>query len=66
MKNFNENDTTALMKPVFTFEEAFSGYPEIMETIQNQGFERPSPIQVQLKANLIYCNKFLAELRIVH
>ena len=46
VKNFNENDTAALMKPVFTFEEAFSRYPEIMETIKNQGFERPSPIQV--------------------
>jgi len=36
------------MNPVTTFEEAYSDYPDIMETIRNQGFEKPSPIQCQI------------------
>jgi ATP-dependent RNA helicase DDX43 len=48
VKNFNEADTSALMRPVVRFEEAYSGYPEIMQTISKQGFERPSPIQCQM------------------
>lgn len=33
--------------PVLTFEQAFQHYPEILEEIRKQGFERPSPIQSQ-------------------
>ncbi|TSK22713.1 putative ATP-dependent RNA helicase DDX43 [Bagarius yarrelli] len=33
--------------PVYTFEEAFAGYPEIMENIVKVGFQKPTPIQSQ-------------------
>ena len=35
VKNFNPEDKTPLMNPVTTFEEAYSDYPDIMETIRN-------------------------------
>ncbi|XP_051174916.1 probable ATP-dependent RNA helicase DDX43 [Leptopilina boulardi] len=33
--------------PVTTFEQAFQEYPDILEEIYKQGFEKPSPIQAQ-------------------
>jgi len=48
VKNFNEADPTPIMNPVTTFEEAFTEYPDILQTVRNQGFERPSPIQAQM------------------
>lgn len=33
--------------PVTNFEQAFHNFPEILEEIRKQGFERPSPIQSQ-------------------
>ncbi|XP_070555807.1 probable ATP-dependent RNA helicase DDX43 [Ptychodera flava] len=36
-----------LPNPVTTFEEAFQHYPEILEEIEKQGFENPTPIQAQ-------------------
>ncbi|XP_076237977.1 putative ATP-dependent RNA helicase DDX43 [Calliopsis andreniformis] len=33
--------------PIETFEQAFEGYPEILEEIRKQGFIKPSPIQCQ-------------------
>lgn len=33
--------------PVITFDQAFQHFPEILEEIRKQGFERPSPIQSQ-------------------
>ncbi|XP_053358502.1 probable ATP-dependent RNA helicase DDX43 isoform X2 [Clarias gariepinus] len=33
--------------PVYTFEEAFACYPEIMENIIRVGFQKPTPIQSQ-------------------
>ncbi|KAG8224027.1 hypothetical protein J437_LFUL001104 [Ladona fulva] len=33
--------------PVKTFEQCFEPFPEIMNEIQKQGFEKPSPIQCQ-------------------
>lgn len=33
--------------PVTTFEQAFHPHPEILQTVRNQGFSKPSPIQSQ-------------------
>ncbi|KAH8280836.1 hypothetical protein KR054_000673 [Drosophila jambulina] len=33
--------------PVWTFEQCFAEYPELLGEIQKQGFEKPSPIQSQ-------------------
>lgn len=33
--------------PVETFEQCFSDYPDMLEEIRKQGFEKPSPIQCQ-------------------
>ena len=45
--NFNSASSDPLMNPVCTFNQAFEPYPEILNTIEQQGFERPSPIQAQ-------------------
>lgn len=34
-------------KPIATFEHAFRAYPEIMEVVERQKFQRPSPVQCQ-------------------
>ena len=47
VKNFNEDDKTPLMHPVETFQEAFHNFPDILKTIEKQGFASPSPIQSQ-------------------
>ena len=47
VNNFQEDDDTAIMKPVTTFHEAFHEFPEVLATIQKQGFQFPSPIQSQ-------------------
>ena len=47
VKNFNEEDKTPLMHPVETFNEAFHNFPDILKTIEKQGFASPSPIQSQ-------------------
>jgi len=47
VRNFNEDDTSPFMKPVSTFEEAFHNFPDILATINKQGFKTPSPIQSQ-------------------
>eukprot|EP00795_Rhopilema_esculentum_P007439 gene7439-13201_t len=36
-----------IKNPVLTFENAFHNYPEILDTIYNQNFTTPSPIQCQ-------------------
>ena len=36
------------LNPVLTFEQAFAHYPEILEQIYKQGFEKPSPVQVRI------------------
>lgn len=33
--------------PVQTFRQAFEQYPDILKEIENQGFQKPSPIQCQ-------------------
>ena len=45
--NFNKDSKEPLLNPVGAFYHAFEPYPEIMSTIERQGFERPSPIQAQ-------------------
>ena len=47
VNNFQEDDDTAIMKPVTTFHEAFHEFPEVLATIKKQGFQFPSPIQSQ-------------------
>jgi len=47
VRNFNEDDKTPLMHPVETFREAFHNFPDILKTIEKQGFASPSPIQSQ-------------------
>lgn len=42
-----DNNQTAIPNPVMHFYQAFSNYPEILEEIRKQGFNRPSPIQCQ-------------------
>lgn len=37
----------AIPNPITSFEHAFEHYPEILEEIKKQGFEKPSPIQCQ-------------------
>ncbi|KAF7710396.1 hypothetical protein HF521_009268 [Silurus meridionalis] len=37
----------AIPNPVYTFEEAFAHFPEIMENIVRVGFQKPTPIQSQ-------------------
>lgn len=34
-------------KPVFTFEQAFHCFPEVLSEVMKQKFEKPSPIQCQ-------------------
>ena len=46
MRNFSPEDTSPILHPVETFEEAFHEYPGILESIEKQAFVRPSPIQV--------------------
>lgn len=45
--NFKEESTAAILNPVTTFAHSFGRYPDIMKTINAQGFSRPSPIQAQ-------------------
>merc|ERR1719500_2176672 len=47
VRNFNEDDQSPFMKPVATFTEAFHNFPDILATINKQGFSTPSPIQSQ-------------------
>lgn len=47
VSNFDEKSTSPLLNPCATFHHAFHQYPDIMETINRQGFFKPSPIQAQ-------------------
>ena len=48
VNNFDENSSSKILNPVNAFEQAFFNYPEIMLTINKQGFFKPSPIQGDL------------------
>lgn len=41
-------DPRRIMNPVLTFEQAFQHYPKILESIYEQRFEKPSPVQSQV------------------
>ena len=56
VKNLNEDDPAPLMRPVETFDEAFHNFPEILATIERQGFASPSPIQAQAWPYLVGFN----------
>lgn len=43
----DKSSTEPLPNPVMTFQQAFGIYPEILQEIDNQGFENPTPIQSQ-------------------
>jgi len=47
VKNFKEDDNSPILKPITTFEEAFHEFPDVLATINKQGFQFPSPIQSQ-------------------
>lgn len=47
VKHIDENCTEPIPKPVLKFSHAFEDYPEILEEIQKQKFETPSPVQCQ-------------------
>ena len=47
VKNFSEDDNSPIMKPITTFVEAFHEFPDVLATINKQGFKFPSPIQSQ-------------------
>ncbi|KAL4236271.1 putative ATP-dependent RNA helicase ddx43 [Mactra antiquata] len=47
VKNLSKDEDTWVPNPVRTFEDAFEHYPEILDTIYNQKFSRPTPIQCQ-------------------
>merc|ERR1719510_367586 len=47
VRNFDPESTDALLNPAPAFYHCFEIFPEIMATINKQGFEKPSPIQAQ-------------------
>lgn len=47
VKYIDENNVKPIPKPVLKFSHAFKDYPEILEEIQKQKFETPSPVQCQ-------------------
>ncbi len=48
VSNFDEKSEAPLLKPCLEFRHAFEpNFPDIMATIEQQGFQRPSPIQAQ-------------------
>lgn len=42
-----DSGSETIPKPVFTFEQAFHCFPEVLNEIKKQKFEKPSPIQCQ-------------------
>jgi len=47
VKYIDDNNIKPIPKPVLKFSHAFGDYPEILEEIQKQKFEIPSPVQCQ-------------------
>lgn len=47
IKYIEENNVNPIPKPVMKFSHAFEDYPDILEEIQKQKFETPSPVQCQ-------------------
>lgn len=44
---FSENVSADIPNPVLSFDDCFADYPDLMEEIKKQGFQKPSPIQCQ-------------------
>lgn len=47
IKYISGNNVKSIPKPVLTFSHAFQDYPDILQEIQKQKFETPSPVQCQ-------------------
>lgn len=47
VKYLDENNVKPIPKPILQFSHAFEDYPEILNEIQKQKFEVPSPVQCQ-------------------
>jgi len=47
VRNFDPNSSEPLLNPCPAFYHCFEDYPDIMRTINKQGFAKPSPIQAQ-------------------
>lgn len=47
VSHYKEDDSRTIPNPALNFSQAFSHYPEILEAVQNQKFNEPSPIQSQ-------------------
>ncbi|KAK3089089.1 hypothetical protein FSP39_000647 [Pinctada imbricata] len=47
VNDLSKEGNRRIPNPVRTFEQAFQHYPEILDTIYNQKFTKPSPIQAQ-------------------
>merc|ERR1719361_2351617 len=47
VRNFDPNSTDPLLNPCPAFYHCYENYPDIMATINKQGFSKPSPIQAQ-------------------
>ncbi len=45
--NFDESSSAPILKPTPKFYHSFECFPDVLRTIEHQGFERPSPIQAQ-------------------
>jgi len=45
--NFHEDSKNPILNPVMSFHQAFHPFPDILATIEKQGFSKPSPIQSQ-------------------
>ena len=45
--NFDEKSDAPILNPAPDFYHCFEGFPDVMKTIQKQGFKKPSPIQAQ-------------------
>ncbi|XP_013776933.1 probable ATP-dependent RNA helicase DDX43 [Limulus polyphemus] len=47
VSKLDENDNRPIPNPVWKFEQGFEHFPEILDEINKQGFEHPSPVQCQ-------------------
>jgi len=48
IESFDPANDMPFLKPTPSFHSAFHNYPEMLDTIAQQGFEKPSPIQAQV------------------
>ena len=53
------DDERVIPNPISTFSHAFNKYPEILDEINKQGFQQPSPIQSQAWPILLQGNDLI-------